>query len=103
MRSDRLRGISMLSEHRSRSRLATRLLLLLALAVSTLALTHCRMVGDRLNGVDVGIFKRKDDCLAKCQPDFQARNQAEDQLHQQNLTACAGDPTCISNEPARYT
>ena len=79
-----------------------RALLLLALMVATLALTHCQMVGDRLNGVGVGIFKRKNDCLAKCQSDFQARNQAEDRLHEQNLKACGGDKACVASENERH-
>lgn len=92
----------MLSGNRPHSRFLTRLLLLGALASASLVLTHCQMVGDRLNGVDVGIFKRKDDCLAKCQKDFQTRNQAEDILHQQNLLACGSNATCIANENARH-
>jgi len=87
---------------RPSSGLIPRALLLLALILATLALTHCQMVGDRLNGVGVGIFKRKNDCLTKCQSDYQARNQAEDRLHEQNLKACAGDKPCIASENARH-
>lgn len=83
-------------------RLATRALLLLALILATLALTHCQMVGDRVAGVGTGIFKRKNDCLAKCQSDFQSRNQAEDKLHQQNLAACGSNQACINAENARH-
>ncbi|MGH7732048.1 MAG: hypothetical protein ACRENJ_12455 [Candidatus Eiseniibacteriota bacterium] len=81
---------------------ATRVLLLLALITASLTLTHCRLVGDRLNGVDVGIFRRKDECLATCQDQFKARNQAEDILHAQNVAACGGNPTCLANEEARH-
>jgi hypothetical protein len=88
---------------RPRFRPATRLLLLVALATASLTLTHCRMVGDRLNGVDAGIFRRSDECKKKCQDEYQARNQAEDALHQQLLAGCVGDPTCILNENARHT
>jgi len=84
------------------SRLVTRALLLLALTAATLALTHCQMVGDRLNGVGVGTFKRKDDCLAKCQADFQACNKAEDTRHQQALATCGSNGACITNENALY-
>lgn len=84
------------------SRHVSRLLLLLALVAASLALTQCQLVGDKLTGVDVGIFKRKNECLAQCQADFQARNQAEDKLHQQNLAACNGDQACIDAENARH-
>lgn len=90
------------NRHLAPSRLATRLLLLAALAGASLTLTHCQMVGDRLTGVDVGMFKRKNECLAECQAQFQARNQAEDALHAQNIAACGSDPTCLANEEARH-
>ena len=89
--------------HRPPSHLAMRLLLLLALVAASFTLIQCRLVGDRITGANVDIFKRKDECLAKCQADYQARNQVEDQLHQQQLAACAGDPSCIANENARHT
>ncbi|MGH7732049.1 MAG: hypothetical protein ACRENJ_12460 [Candidatus Eiseniibacteriota bacterium] len=78
-------------------------MLFLFLAVSTLGLTQCRMVGDRLTGVDAGLFKRKDSCRAVCQDEFKARNQAESALHQQQVQACAGDPACLAGEQARHT
>lgn len=79
-----------------------RVLLLLALILATLALTHCQMVGDRLNGVGVGMFKRKDDCLAKCQSEFKDRNKAEDKLHKDNVKACGSNAACIAVEDARH-
>lgn len=90
------------NRHRPPSHLTTRLLLLLALVSASLTLTQCRMVGDRLNGANVDVFRRKDECLAACQDQFKARNQAEDILHQQNVAACNGDPTCLSDEEARH-
>src|SRR5262249_28090087 len=96
-----LRGTSMQSGNRPS--LLARAFLLLALLVASLVLTHCRQIGDSMNGVNAGLFKKKDECLAKCQSDFQARNQAEDRLHQQNLTACGSDTACINAENARHT
>jgi hypothetical protein len=90
------------NRHRPPSRLLTRALLLLAVLTASLTLTHCMKVGDSLNGVNAGLFKRKDDCAAKCQSDFQARNQAEDRLHHQNLAACAGVKSCVDAENARH-
>ena len=80
----------------------TRALLLIALITASLTLTHCMKVGDSLNGVNAGLFKRKSDCFDKCQSEFQARNQAEDRLHQQNLAACNGNKACIDAENARH-
>jgi hypothetical protein len=90
------------TRHHPLSRLTTRLVLLLALAAASLTLTHCQLVGDRLTGVDVGTFRRKNECLADCQDQFRARNQAEDRLHEQNLAACGNDATCRANEEARH-
>lgn len=87
---------------RSPFRPASRLLLLVALAAASLTLTHCRMVGDRLNGIDAGIFRRSDECKKKCQDEYMVRNQAEDKQHAQLLAACGGDATCIANENARH-
>ena len=92
----------MQSGSRLQPRHVARVLLLLAVLAATVVLTQCQKTGDSINGVNVGMFKRKDECLAKCQSDFQKRNQAEDQLHQQNLAACGGNPTCISDENARH-
>jgi hypothetical protein len=86
----------------NRPPLLGRAFLLLALLVASLALTHCRMIGDSMNSVNADLFKRKDECLARCQTDFQQRNQAEDHLHQQNLTACGSNIACQNAENARH-
>lgn len=90
------------TRHRPPSRLATRILLLLALVAASLTLTHCRMVGDRLTGVDVNLFARRDECKARCQDEFKARNQAEDILHAQQVAACSGNAACLATEAARH-
>jgi hypothetical protein len=82
--------------------LARVLVLLALLVVASLALTHCRMIGDSMNGVNADLFKRKDECLARCQSDFQKRNQAEDRLHEQNLAACGSNTACLNAENARH-
>lgn len=90
------------SRTRSAGRMATRVLLLFALAASSLTLTHCRMVGDRLTGVEADLLRRKDECKARCQEEFKARNQAEDRLNEQNVQACAGSAACLAAEDARH-
>lgn len=88
--------------HRPPSRLATHILLLLALVMASLTLTHCRMVGDRLTGADINLLKRRDTCKTTCQEEFMARNQAENALHEQNVAACGGNPSCLAEEEARH-
>ena len=90
------------TRHRPPSRLATRILLLLALVVASLTLTQCRLVGDRLTGVDVDLFRRRDVCKTLCQDEFKARNQAEDILHAQIVAACNGAADCLSAEATRH-
>lgn len=91
-----------LTPHRPPSRLATRILLLLALVMASVTLTHCRMVGDRISGPNVDLLRRKNACLATCQEEFMARNQAEDALHAENRAACGGNPSCLAEEEARH-
>ena len=90
------------TRHRPPSRLATRLLLLLALVAASLTLTHCRMVGDRLTGVETNLLRRRDECKAQCQVEFQARNQAEDILHAQKVADCHGGAACLATEETRH-
>ena len=86
----------------SAARMATRMLLLLALAASSLTLTHCRMVGDRLTGVEADLLRRKDECKARCQDEFKDRNQSEDRQNEQRVQACAGDAACLAAEDVRH-
>lgn len=75
---------------------------LLALLAASLTLIQCRQVGDSLTGVNVDLFRRKDECTAKCQDEFKARNKVEDTLHAQNIVACGANPTCLAAENARH-
>jgi len=86
------------SGHSSRARI----LLLLALVACSLALTQCRMVGDRLTGVNAVLLKAKSSCRTDCQDAFKARNQAEALLHVQRVQACGGNPACLAEEEARH-
>jgi len=90
------------TRNRPPSHVIKRGLLLLALLAASLTLIQCTQVGDGLTGVNVDLFRRKDECLAKCQDEFKARNQAEDILNAQNLAACGANATCIATENARH-
>jgi hypothetical protein len=90
------------THHRFSSRLATRLLLLLALAVASVLLTQCQMVGDRLTGVKVSPLRASSSCLKACKDKRNDDKNAANRLHAQLLHDCNGDPTCIGQENARY-
>lgn len=83
-------------------RLATRMLLLVALAASSLALTQCRMVGDQLTGVRVDSFKRKSDCVKECKDTYKNARKDENALHASNVSACRSDPACQATEANRH-
>lgn len=86
----------------TRARLTTRMLLLVALAASSLALTQCRMVGDQLTGVRVDSFKRKSDCVKDCKDAYKDARKAENTVHASNMNACRGDSACQAAEAARH-
>lgn len=88
--------------HRFPSRVVTRLLLLVALAVASLTLTHCRMVGDRLTGVEVGPLRRSSECLRRCKREYKDAIKAEDRLHRERRHACRGDDECLEEERRRH-
>lgn len=84
------------------SHLITRGILLVALLAASLTLVQCRQVGDGITGVNVDLFRRKNECTAQCQDEFKARNQAEDRLNEQNIAACGGNAACLAAEAARH-
>ena len=88
--------------HRSPARIATRILLLLALAASSLALTQCRLVGDRLTGINVDSFKRKSDCIKTCKDVYKDAIKAERDRHKVFVIACGGNTTCLGEERVRF-
>ena len=88
--------------HRSPARIATRILLLLALTASSLALTQCRMVGDRLTGLKVDLLKRKSDCIKSCKDAVKDQRKAESDAHTAAIRNCAGNTSCLAEEAARH-
>ena len=87
---------------RSASRWATRGALLLALVVASIALTHCRMVADRLTGVEVAPFKRSKECIENCRERFEDQQEAERHLHKLLVKNCDEDPICLKQEGQRH-
>lgn len=90
-----------LARLRPSSRNVARAALLAALAVASLSLTHCRMVGDRTTGIDVaGVMKAKN-CLDICSKNADFATKDEDILHKAKLKDCNGSASCIAQENAR--
>lgn len=90
--------------HRSsaRFRMVTRLLLLLALVLASLTLIQCRQVGDRLTGISVDVFKRKDSCVKDCGKEYKEELREEKQKNKDEQRDCDGDLTCLAIEEARH-
>jgi hypothetical protein len=82
--------------------MVTRVLLLLMFAASTLTLTHCRMVGDKLTGVQVGTFSRTNDCVKDCKKAKKDAEKAENRRHRDARRVCHGSRSCIEAEEARH-
>ena len=97
---DRIRSRS--SNASRSSRTMTRVLLLVAFAASTLTLTQCQMVGDKLTGVQVGTFQRANDCIKDCKKDKKKAEKAEDRTHRDLRRACNGNEACLEAEEARH-
>ena len=83
-------------------RIVMRAVLLLALAASTVALTQCQMVGDKLTGVQASVFKRKNDCIKDCKKAKKDAEKAEDRTHRDLRRACNHNEACLAAENARH-
>lgn len=85
----------------SSARVVTRVLLLALLAVASVALSQCRMVGDNVTGVNVVSVMKAKSCLEQCQATADNLFNAEANVHQAKLKNCNGDATCIAQENER--
>lgn len=87
---------------RARRPLVLAALVALGLAAA-LSVTQCRMVSDHLTGFDVSRLKAQPaNCIARCSVAYADSNQAESQLHTDNVMACAGDSLCLALEDLRH-
>jgi hypothetical protein len=72
------------------------------MALTLFSLTQCRMIEDRVTGVDIaGVMKAKT-CLGLCQTAADTRLKDEDKLNKQNLKDCGGDQACTVQENTRH-
>lgn len=62
------------------------------LVVAAVSLSQCRLVNDRLTGVDLRNtpgLSAYSDCIRACNEGFKVCTLAEDEVHKANLAACA--------------
>ena len=71
------------------------------LGTTALTLSQCRMVDERLTGVEFGRSKPAN-CIASCSFAFNDSIRAESQLHVGNTQACNSDPVCLALEEVRH-
>jgi hypothetical protein len=85
-----------------RLRRGTALLLFAVLLVTAaLTLSQCRMVDERLTGVDFG-KSRPANCMTKCSHAYNDSVRAESRLHVDRVHACQGEPVCKAVEQLRH-
>jgi len=59
-------------------------------------------VGDRLTGVGVGQFKRKDSCFKECGKEYREDLKDEERLNRGEVRECGDDLSCLAIEEARH-
>jgi hypothetical protein len=77
--------------HRSTSRGAAMLGVAGLLTLAALGLTQCRMVADRVTGVELDQASQvnaRSECVQACNEDFKACKRAEEDLYRANLATC---------------
>jgi len=78
------------------------IILVLTLSIlGGLLLTQCRSVTDNVFGRNTSSTAAQN-CMNDCAKAGVAATQAENDLHQANVQACNGDPTCLAAEDARH-
>jgi hypothetical protein len=83
-------------------RFATRVVLLLAFVAGSFTLTQCRMVGDRLTGVQVSELHSSNRCFRRCRDRYKDDKKDEERRHRHRLHDCRGNANCIQQENQRH-
>jgi hypothetical protein len=90
----------------SRSRLArgVRILHVALLAFAILGLTQCRLVSDRITGVDAQLLHGRDarKCLRGCEQERRAQIREEERRHRVRVRQCRTDIACLEDESERH-
>lgn len=78
--------------------------LIVVLGAGSVTLTQCRMVGDRLTGVEVQPLHGQpaSECAKQCKRDLEAALEAEFRLHVANIRACGRNQACLKAEFERH-
>lgn len=85
---------------------APSILLAILCGVAVVALTQCKMTGDKVTGVQVTEGNRltnRGDCVSNCAHEANDAMDAEKDLHKANVDRCHGDPACLDTENSRHT
>jgi len=72
------------------------------LAFTSITLTQCRMVADRITGVQP-LSSSSFSCADRCRDIYKISIIIENAIHQIKLQICHGDAACIATENARHT
>src|SRR5580765_7378131 len=80
------------------------LALAVALGITTITLTQCRLVSDNVTGVDLGNgrLSGRTTCVKQCNENFKAAQKAEDDRHKAAEKVCGGSKTCKDAEKAKH-
>lgn len=92
--------------HKSRSPFtsAAHLLRVALLAFAVLGLTQCRLVADRVTGVDAQILQGRDArrCLRGCESERRGELREEERRHRVRIRQCRTDIECLEDENERH-
>lgn len=89
--------------HRPRMSRALSLTLLVAvLGLGSLTLTQCKMVADRIVGVDVLHNRRPGECLRECRDEYREDVERENDKHRERVRKCRRNTDCLDQEEARH-
>jgi hypothetical protein len=94
-----------MSHHPRRSHHPLRIVLLAAvLAVTTVALSQCRMVKDNVTGIEMtaGSLSRRSNCNSNCNKAYEILLRIEAARHSAAIRACRSDRSCKINEDKRH-
>lgn len=90
--------------HRSPLRpFAARLGLAALLVLALFTLSRCRLVNDRLTGIDLALSRKAAvNCIVECQQAANQEIRTESVLHVSRVKACGGDADCLGAEQLRH-
>lgn len=75
--------------------------LAIVLAFTSISLTQCRMVADRLTGVQP-LTNRTDRCIERCRDIYRISIIIENAINRIKIQLCQGNAACLAAEAARH-